>query len=59
MTERIDARDLLAGLTGQLIHTLTGAPNRFQRVEATAVTVARGQVPCRPTRPDRVARGRA
>ncbi len=45
MTQRIDARDLLTGLTGQLIHTLTGAPNRILRVEATDVIVATGKSP--------------
>ncbi|MHB1318655.1 MAG: hypothetical protein ACYCYF_08575 [Anaerolineae bacterium] len=45
MTDPIDARGLLTGLTGQLIHTLTGAPNRILRVEAADVIVATGTSP--------------
>ena len=45
MTDRIDARDLLTSLTGQLIHTLTGQPNRILSVDATEVIVATSKSP--------------
>lgn len=45
MTHRIDARDLLTSLNGQLIHTLTGQPNRILRVDPTDVIVATSKSP--------------
>jgi len=44
MTGR-DARELLASLTGQTIHTLTGRPNRVLRLEGDSVVVATAKSP--------------
>ena len=45
LTAPIDARTILVGLIGQLIHTLTGHPNRVLRVEAADVIVATTKSP--------------
>lgn len=45
MADQIDARNLLTGLTGQLIHTLSGQPNRVLRADAKDVIVATRKSP--------------
>jgi hypothetical protein len=43
--ERIDARQLLSGLVGRTIPTLTGRPNTVLRIDCDAVVVATNKSP--------------
>jgi hypothetical protein len=45
MAEQIDARTLLGGLRGQLIHTISGQPNRVLRIDDDHVVVATTKSP--------------